>query len=321
MSFALRRKGATQFERAADGSMTLLEHLRELRSRLTKAALAIAVGFGIGWWLKGRVMTLLQDPYCDVSRHQAIQQAADHQLPPDYHCKMLMLNATDGLVLNMQIALWIGIIVAAPVWMYQLWAFIAPGLHRNERRWAYAFAGTAAPLFAVGALLAYLVIGRGLEFLLSFSGNAEVALEIKNYFSFITGLILLFGVAFEFPLVVVLFNLAGIATYKRLLGWWRIAVFAFFAFSAIAIPTGDPFSMSALGLGLTALYFAAVLFAYFNDKRRDRSRRAMFGDVGDDEASPLTFEDAEPVVAGEPISTVEPVEAARSLDRRYDDMT
>jgi len=165
------------------------------------------------------------------------------------------------------------------------------------------------------------VVGRGLQFLLSFAGSVQVNLEVTKYFDFITGLILLFGVAFEFPLVVVLFNLAGIATYKRLLGWWRIAVFAFFAFSAVAIPTGDPFSMSALGLGLTLLYFGAVLFAYINDKRRDRRRRAMFGDVGDDEVSPLEFDDADSVGAGDPLGVPEPVEPARSLERRYDDMT
>jgi sec-independent protein translocase protein TatC len=317
VSFAVRRKRATQFQRAADGSMTLLEHLRELRSRLFKAALGIAAGFGVGWWLGRRVMHLLQEPYCNLVHDQAVHQGKT----PPATCPMLLLNATDGLVLYMQIALWIGLIVSAPVWLYQLWAFIAPGLHRHERRWAYAFAGIAGPLFAVGAVLAYLVVGRGLQFLLSFNGGAQVQLEIKNYFSFVTGLILLFGLAFEFPLIVVLFNLAGIATYQRLLGWWRIAVFAFFAFSAIAIPTGDPFTMSALGLGLTALYFGAVLFAYLNDKRRDRRRRALYGDLGDDEISPLEFDDAEPVEAGVPIGAPEPVAPARPLERRYDDMT
>jgi sec-independent protein translocase protein TatC len=303
--------------------MTLLEHLQELRSRLFRASLGIAVGFGVGWWLKGRVMTLLQDPYCRVAYKQAVTFAHTHNQPvnPSWQCPMLMTQVTDGLVLNMQIALWIGLILTAPVWMYQLWAFIAPGLHRHERRWAYAFAGVAGPLFALGAVMAYLVVGRGLEFLMGFAGVAQVNLEIKNYFDFVTGLILLFGLAFEFPLVVVLFNMAGIATYKRLLGWWRIAVFVFFAFAAIAIPTGDPFSMSALGLGLTALYFAAVLFAYINDKRRDRRHRSMYGDVGDDEISPLDFDDAEPVEAGTALTATEPVTPAQPLERRYDDMT
>jgi sec-independent protein translocase protein TatC len=314
----VRRARKTQFQRAADGSMTLLEHLHELRSRLFKAALGVAAGFGIGWWLGHPVMDLLREPYCKVVHDQVAQQG---KLTPSWTCPMLMLNPTDGLVLFMQVALWIGLIVAAPIWLYQLWAFIAPGLHSHERRWAYVFAAIAGPLFAAGAVMAYLVVGRGLQFLLSFNNGAQVSLEIKNYFSFVTGLILLFGLAFEFPLVVILFNLAGIATYKRLLGWWRIAVFAFFAFSAVAIPTGDPFTMSALGLGLTALYFGAVLFAFLNDRRRDRKRRALFGDVGDDEISPLDFDDAESVEAGTPIGAPQPVTPPRPLERRYDDMT
>ncbi len=278
--------------------------------------MGLAAGFGVGWWLGHPVMNLLKDPYCKVVGDIAVK---NHQ--PVGTCPMLLLQPTDGLVLFMQIALWIGIVVSAPIWLYQLWAFIAPGLHRHERRWAYWFAGIAAPLFAGGAVIAYLVVGRGLEFLLSFNAGAQISLEIKNYFSFVTGLILLFGLAFEFPLVVVLFNLAGIATYQRLLGWWRVAVFAFFAFSAIAIPTGDPFSMSALGLGLTALYFGAVLFAYINDKRRERKRRNLYGDVADDEISPLDFDDADAVEAGAPVGAPEPVAPPQPLERRYDDMT
>ena len=317
----MRRKRATQFQRASDGSMTLLEHLQELRSRLFKSALGVAVGFGVGWWLTPTVQNRLETPYCTIALKQAIQHSATHTRPPDWQCPFILYQVTDGLVLQMQIALWIGLILSAPIWLYQLWAFIAPGLHRNERRWAYWFAGVAAPLFAVGALLAYLVIGRGLDFLLSFNAGSQLSLGVKNYFSFVTGLILLFGLAFEFPLVVVLFNLAGIATYRRLLAWWRVAVFAFFAFSAVAIPTGDPFTMTALGLGLTALYFGAVLFAYLNDKRRDRKNRALYGDVSDDQASPITFDDADPIGAGDPVGAPDPVAAPRPLDQRYDDMT
>lgn len=317
----MRRKRKTQFQKAAEGSMTLLDHLRELRSRLFKAALGVAVGFGLGWWLAGPTKHLLERPYCDYMAQQARDHTSTHNLPDGWQCPMQMMDPSAGLVLTMQIALWIGLIVAAPIWLYQLWAFIAPGLHRHERRWAYWFVAFAAPLFATGAVLAYLVVGRGLQFLLSFAGGVQVNLEITKYFSFVTGLLLLFGLAFEFPLVVVLFNLAGIASYKRLLGWWRIAVFLFFAFSAVAIPTGDPFSMSALGLGLTALYFGAVLFAYVNDRRRERRRRATFGDIDDDEISPLEYDESESVTAGEPVEMIAPVASPQPLERDYDDMT
>jgi sec-independent protein translocase protein TatC len=290
--------------------MTLLDHLRELRSRLFKASLAIVVGMIIGWFLSKPVMTLLRDPYCEVT----------HAKPGE--CHFIALDVTSPFALQLKVALMVGLIVAAPVWLYQLWAFIAPGLHRNERRWAYLFAGLAAPLFALGAWLAYLMIPRALEFLLGFGGEqVQFNLEVTKYISFVTGLILLFGLAFEFPLIVMLFNIAGLASAKRLLGWWRIAVFAFFAFAAIAIPTGDPFSMTALGLGLTALYFAAVGFAYINDRRRDRRHRAEFGEIDDDQASPLEFADDDAVEAGERITALEPVTPARPLDRNYDDVT
>jgi sec-independent protein translocase protein TatC len=310
VALPVRRRRNTQFQRAADGSMTLLEHLRELRSRLFKASLAIVAGMILGWFLSGPVLRLLRDPYCQVSN------AAPGQ------CKFLALDVTAPFALQLKAALLVGLIVAAPFWLYQLWAFIAPGLHRNERRWAYVFAALAAPLFVAGAWLAYLMIPRALQFLLGFGGGqVSFNLEVSRYITFVTNLILLFGLAFEFPLVVMLFNIAGLASAKRLLGWWRGAVFAFFAFSAIAIPTGDPFSMTALGLGLTALYFGAVAFAFFNDRRRARRHRAEFGEVDDDEMSPLDFTDDEAVEAGERITAIQPVVPARPLDRHYDDVT
>jgi sec-independent protein translocase protein TatC len=310
VALPVRRRRQTQFTRAADGSMTLLEHLRELRSRLFKASLAIVAGMIVGWFLSKPVLHLLREPYCTVT----------HAEPGK--CQFLAIEVTAPFALQLKAALMVGLIVAAPVWLYQLWAFIAPGLHRHERRWAYVFAALAAPLFALGAWLAYLMIPRALEFLLGFGGGqVSFNLEVTRYINFVSNLILLFGLAFEFPLIVMLFNIAGIATYKRLLSWWRIAVFAFFAFSAIAIPTGDPFSMTALGLGLTALYFGAVGFAFFNDRRRERRHRAEFGEVGDDEASQLDLDDHESVGAGERITALEPVAPARPLDRHYDDVT
>jgi len=310
VALPVRRRRQTQFARAADGSMTLLEHLYELRTRLFRASLAIVAGMIGGWFLAEPLITLLEQPYCQQN----------HTANGD--CNFLALNLTDPFALQLKVALIAGLIVAAPIWLYQLWAFIAPGLHRSERRWAYVFAGLAAPLFALGAWLAYLMVPRAIEFLLSFAPtHTHFQLDITRYFTFITNLILLFGFAFQFPLIVMLFNIAGIATAKRLLGWWRIAVFLFFAFSAVAIPTGDPFSMSALGLGLTALYFAAVGFAYFNDKRRARRHRAEFGDVGDDEVSEIDLDDREPVEAGERITAIEPVTPAGPLDRHYDDVT
>lgn len=309
MKPVLRRRGPSQFQRAADGSMTLIEHFRELRSRLFKASLALVVGFVIGYVLSQPVFDLLKQPYCDVKPP-----------PPGEVCSpFLQLGAADGFVLKLKLALWIGIIVTAPVWLYQLWAFIAPGLHRNERRWAYVFTAIAAPLFMMGAVLAYFVVAKGLSFLLE-SGvtGTDTNLEVTRYISFVTNLILIFGVAFEFPLIVLLLNFTGMASAKRLLSWWRVAVFVFFAFSAVVTPTPDPFGMTALGLALSAMYFIAVGVALVNDRRR--RRHSLYAGLSDDEISPIGTE-PEPVTTGEPVDAITPVSAPQPLERRYDDMT
>lgn len=289
--------------------MTLMEHLYELRSRLLKASLGVLVGLGVGFWLAQYVLLLLEHPYCQLTRGHG------------QGC-FIVLGPTDALLLRMKVALWVGLVLAAPVWLYQLWAFIAPGLHRRERRWAYAFAGVATPLFAAGGLLAYLVVSKGLAFLLQFNGpNVTNTLEITRYIDFITGLMLLFGVAFEFPLVVVLFNLAGLASARRLLGWWRTAVFLMFAFAAVATPTADPFGMTFLGLSLAALYFGAVGFAFVNDRRRARRQAAEDAELGIDTTLRIDYDDAEPIEAAHTGGTGFETPAQRAPMHRYDDST
>ncbi|MBW4700920.1 twin-arginine translocase subunit TatC [Micromonospora sp. RL09-050-HVF-A] len=317
MAFALRKRGPSTFERASDGSMTLMEHVRELRNRLFRASLAIVVGFGLGIWLAGPVLHLLQQPYCDLPKARLANGT----------CNFVQLGPADLFLLQLKVGLWVGLIVAAPVWLYQVWAFIAPGLHRHERRYAYIFTALAAPLFAAGAVLAYFVTSKGLEFLLNVSGGGDITttLDITRYISFITNLILLFGVAFEFPLLVLMLNFVGLASARKLLSWWRVAIFVFFAFSAVVTPTPDPFGMTALALCLSALYFAAVGVAFINDRRKGRGK-ASYAGLSDDEVSPLELDD-DPVVAtpelelSEPVHASEPVAPPKPIDRRYDDMT
>ncbi|WBB81098.1 twin-arginine translocase subunit TatC [Micromonospora sp. WMMD882] len=310
MAFGLRKRGPSKFQQAADGSMTLIEHVRELRDRLFRASIALVAGFVVGFVLAQPVFELLAEPY--------------YQINPDE--PFVQLGAADGFLLKLKLALWIGLIVASPVWLYQLWAFIAPGLHRHERRYAYFFVGIAAPLFMGGAALAYFVVDKGLSFLLE-SGvtGVETSLEVTRYISFVTNMILIFGVAFEFPLIVLMLNFVGLASARKLLSWWRVAVFAFFAFSAVVTPTPDPFGMTALALCLSALYFAAVGVAFLNDRRRGRGKEIYAG-LDDDEVSPLA-DDRDPVTAGDrveasaPIAAPEPVAAPAPIERRYDDMT
>ncbi|MEU3457576.1 twin-arginine translocase subunit TatC [Micromonospora sp. NPDC006766] len=316
MAFALKKRGPSGFERASEGSMTLVEHIRELRNRLFRASLGIVVGLIVGFWLSQPAFDLLQQPYC---RLPGVMVDGECQ-------KFLQLAPADGFILRLKLALWIGLIVGAPVWLYQLWAFIAPGLHRHERKWAYVFVSIAAPLFAAGAVLAYFVVDKGLGFLME-SGVTGTSnqLEVTRYISFVTNMILLFGVAFEFPLILLMLNFTGVASAKRLLSWWRVVIFVSFAFAAIATPDPGPFGMTLLATALSLLYFIAVGVAFLNDKRRGRGRELYEG-VADDEVSPLDLS-GEPVEAAgraevvAPIDVPEPIAAPTPIERRYDDMT
>jgi sec-independent protein translocase protein TatC len=300
-------KRVTQFQRASDGSMTLFEHLRELRGRLFKASLGVAVGTIIGFVVAHRVINFLNAPYCDF-------QAAK---TPGVACTFSATGPLDTFLLTLKVALYVGLLVGAPIWLYQLWAFIAPGLHRQERRYTYVFAAIAAPLFGAGMLLAHLIVSKSLHFFLN-SGNFNVVVGISGYFSFVTKMMLLFGAGFEFPLLIVMLNLAGLASGKRLLGWWRQAIFLMFLFGAVVTPSPDPFGMSILAGCMAILYFGAVGFALLNDRRRSRKAAAL-ASVSDDELSPI--DDLDEIDAGDPIAAPEPVAPAQPIERRYDDFT
>jgi len=300
-------KRVTQFQRASDGSMTLFEHLRELRGRLFKASLGVAAGTIIGFVVAHRVINFLIAPYCDFQADKA----------PGVACTFSATGPLDTFLLTLKVSLYVGLLVGAPIWLYQLWAFIAPGLHRHERRYSYVFAAIAAPLFGAGMLLAHLIVSKSLHFFLS-SGNFNVVVGISGYFSFVTKMMLLFGAGFEFPLLIVMLNLVGLASGKRLLGWWRQAIFLMFLFGAVVTPSPDPFGMSILAGCMAILYFGAVAFALLNDRRRGRKAAALAG-INDDELSPI--EDRDEIDAGEPIAPPEPVAPAQPIERRYDDFT
>src|SRR3954449_9883126 len=290
MALTLRRQGPTKFQQASDGSMTLIEHVRELRNRLFYASLGLIAGLIVGFILSQWVFHLLEQPYC--------------QLPSSINaqgkCQFLVLGVGDSLVLRLKIALWVGIIVGAPVWLYQLWAFVAPGLHRHERKWAYVFVAIAAPLFAVGAVLAYLVVGHSLAFIMEAGVLGEpTKLEVSSYTGFVTSMLLLFGAAFEFPLILLMLNFTGVVSAKRLLSWWRVVIFLSFAFAAIATPDPGPFGMTLLAACMSALYFIAVGVAFLNDKRKGRDKEIYAG-LDDDQMSSLE-DDRVPVGASDPI--------------------
>jgi sec-independent protein translocase protein TatC len=272
----VKRRKASGFQRAADGSMTLIEHIRELRSRLLKATVVILVGAIVAYFFASRIQAFIIEPYCEFMRGKT----------PTGTCQMNTTGVLDQFMLQLKIALYVGLAVSAPFWLYQLWAFIAPGLHKRERRYTYAFAIVATPLFLAGFWLGFELVSRSMKYFLGINQDLTVTVNLDGYFDFVTGVMLLFGIGFEFPLVVAMLNAAGLVSAKKLLSWWRAAVFLMFLFAAIVTPTPDPFGMTILAVCMAVLYFAAVGVAFLNDARRAR-RRATTAGVADDEVSPI----------------------------------
>jgi sec-independent protein translocase protein TatC len=247
----------------SSGRMPLLDHLREFRKRLFRAVLVITMGAILGWFFYNPIITHLAKPVCDLSAAQANGDAS---------CGALYINGVLGpLNLQIKVALLTGVIVTAPLWLYQLWAFIAPGLHRKEKRNSIFFILSATPFFAAGATLGYLVLPIAIKVLFGFTPSAlSNLIRFDDYLDFVMRIILIFGLAFELPVFLVTFNLIGFLRGETILKPWRVWVFSIVLFTAAFTPTADPFTMLLLAVPLCLLYFLAGGIALLVDKRRSR---------------------------------------------------
>ncbi|MEU2490827.1 twin-arginine translocase subunit TatC [Streptomyces sp. NPDC007883] len=257
--------------------MPLAGHLRELRNRLTKAIGAVVVTTVVGGLFHKQLIDFVIAPLPGCTTVQEGSATAAGR------CGVI---ATNGLLspvtLALKVSLTAGLVGASPVWLHQLWQFLAPGLRRGERKYTLAFLATGIPLFLTGAVFAYAVLPATARILISFTPDrATSILPVDDFLDLATRMVVVFGLSFELPLLLVMLNLAGILSAARMTGWWRHMVLGVAAFAAIATPSGDPLSMLALAGPVTALYLVACAVSWLNDRRRepaDTAARALDAD-------------------------------------------
>lgn len=236
-----RRRG-----RPSPDTMTVAEHLAELRSRLIKSVLAILAGGVIGFALWNQLLDVLTQPYCDV-------------LPADRPCRLLVTDPLEAFGARVTLAAYVGVVLAFPVVLWQLWRFITPGLNPGEKRYAVPFVVTAVVLFVLGAGLAYWSFPRALDFLVAMGGeNIETFFSPGRYLRLIGYLMLVFGIGFQFPILLVFLQLAGVVSTDRLRRWRRVTVVVIVTVVAVATPSGDPITLLALSVPMYLFYEASI---------------------------------------------------------------
>lgn len=275
--FADLLRGKPKHPVGPDGRMVLSDHVREFRARLMRSLLLLVVVFSVTLFFYDDLLDLVLGPYNDA------RVALDAEVQTEAYVK----GATGPLMLNLKLCGVAAVVASSPYWLYQLWAFLLPGLHPHERRWTRVFAAVAGPLFIGGVALGYYVLPKGLEVLIGFTPDGmKNLLEFGEYFSFFTRMLLVFGVAMEIPLFVVMLNLAGVVKGRTLGRYRPWIVIGTFVFAAVATPSTDPFGMSALALTMTALFLLSEGITRVVDRRRER-KAAAAPRLSDDEASPL----------------------------------
>ena len=261
-----------------DGRMALSDHFRELRARLIRSALVLVVLFCVAIFFYHQLLELVQHPYNEAQKTLATKGITTVPVVQD---------ATGGILLQFKLCGVVALIAASPYWLYQIWAFIVPGLHANEKKYTRMFAAIAGPLFLGGVALGYYVLPKGLTVLISFVPKGVTNLvDFTKYFSFMMRMLLIFGIAMEIPLFVVLLNLAGIVSGRALAKYRPWIIIGTMVFAAVATPSTDPFSMLMLAIPMLILFLISEVIARVSDRIRGRGAHRT-DQWADDEISPI----------------------------------
>jgi len=280
-----QRYVSSQRQQNPEGRMPLMDHLRELRNRVVKIALALVAGMLVGFIFFNWAWHLIERPLCssDIRGYTGCHQLGINELVLD--------GPLDPFYLRVKVAFAVGVVVSSPIWLYQVWGFVAPGLYAREKRWSYIFVGSSVPLFLIGVTLAYWSLGRSMHYLLGLAPKGVANLiDVDPYLNFELTMLLAFGIAFEVPLLIIMLNLVGVLTHERFRKWRRVMIFCVFLIAAIANPSPDPVTMLILGGACVALVEVAELIVWQNDKRRARLHPDPYAGLADDELSPIDLD-------------------------------
>jgi sec-independent protein translocase protein TatC len=247
-----------------DDRMTLIEHLAELRTRIIRALLAVVLGIVVMIAFYPNVLNFLREPYEEVCRNH-----------PNLTCELQFIGPLEGLSTRLSVSTYGGIILALPVLMWQIWRFIVPALHAKEKKYAIPFVLSSVFLFALGGAVAYWTLTPALEFLISWAGSGVNAnFQVSKYISLVGLMVAAFGIAFEFPVLLVFLQLVGVLTPQTLIKQWRYAIVIIFVIAAVITPSGDPYSMMALALPMTLFYVISVAIGLVAQKRKRAAEAA-----------------------------------------------
>jgi sec-independent protein translocase protein TatC len=251
--------------------MTLVEHLAELRSRLIKAIVAVALGGTVCWIFYPQLLEFLLEPYCQSLGEQGVSLVREG----GSDCALYITDPLEGLAIRIRIAAYGGIALAMPVILWQLWRFVTPGLYAHEKRLAVPFVVSALVLFVAGAGLAYWTLPQALDFLSTIGGpDLQEIYSPTKYVNLIVFMMLAFGIGFEFPIVLIFMQMAGVLQTETLRKHRRYAIVAIFVLVAVITPSGDPFSLLALSIPMVFFYEASIIYGRLRNRRLARAGAA-----------------------------------------------